>query len=279
MAYDGAQAANGKPGAMSGADGSADLIGTVGLSKRFGSLEVLHGIDLAIREGEVVSIIGPSGSGKSTLLRCLALLERPSAGRVVMGGETIALPERDRQVARAARRVRAEIGMVFQNFNLWPHMTVLGNVIEGPIRVKRLRRDAAVGAAETLLRKVGLSDKRDVYPTRLSGGQQQRVAIARALAMAPKVILFDEVTSALDPELTQEVLQVMRALARDGMTMVIVTHEMDFARDVSSRVVFMDNGRIVEEAEPHAFFARPETERARRFLQKFSAEAELAENG
>ena len=264
---------------MSVAGGSPDLIGTVGLSKRFGELEVLHGIDLAIREGEVVSIIGPSGSGKSTLLRCLALLERPSAGRVVMGGETIALPERDHHVARAARRVRADIGMVFQNFNLWPHMTVLGNVIEGPIRVKRLPRDAAVCAAETLLRKVGLSEKRDTYPTRLSGGQQQRVAIARALAMSPKVILFDEVTSALDPELTQEVLQVMRALARDGMTMVIVTHEMDFARDVSSRVVFMDNGRIVEEAAPEAFFARPETERARRFLQKFSAEAERPQNG
>jgi polar amino acid transport system ATP-binding protein len=258
---------------------SADLIGTVGLSKRFGALEVLHAIDLAVREGEVVSIIGPSGSGKSTLLRCLALLERPSEGRVVMEGEIIARPERDRGVARAGRRVRAEIGMVFQNFNLWPHLTVLGNIIEGPLRVKRMPRDQAVGTAEALLRKVGLSEKRDVYPARLSGGQQQRVAIARALAMSPKVILFDEVTSALDPELTQEVLQVMRALARDGMTMIIVTHEMDFARDVSSRVVFMDNGRIVEEAVPGAFFARPATERARRFLQKFSAEAELATSG
>ena len=264
---------------MSGAGTRAELIATVGLGKRFGALEVLHGIDLAVREREVVSIIGPSGSGKSTLLRCIALLEKPSAGRVVMQGQTIAAPERDRDAARAARRVRAEIGMVFQNFNLWPHMTVLGNLVEGPIRVKRMPRVEAVAMAETLLRKVGLSEKRDAYPTRLSGGQQQRVAIARALAMSPKVILFDEVTSALDPELTQEVLQVMRALARDGMTMVIVTHEMDFARDVSSRVVFMDNGRIVEEAAPQAFFARPETERARRFLQKFSAEAELAANG
>jgi ABC-type polar amino acid transport system ATPase subunit len=238
---------------------------------------VLHGVDLAVRSREVVSIIGPSGSGKSTLLRCLALLERPTAGRVVMEGATIARPERDREVARAAHAVRAEIGMVFQNFNLWPHMTALENIIEAPLRVKKLPRAEAEAVGMALLQKVGLLDKRDVYPPRLSGGQQQRVAIARALAMTPKVILFDEVTSALDPELTQEVLQVMRALARDGMTMVIVTHEMDFARDVSSRIAFMDHGRIVEEGAPSAFFAAPSTERARRFLQKFSADAALVE--
>jgi polar amino acid transport system ATP-binding protein len=261
------------------ADGPAAdaVIGAEALSKRFGSLEVLHGVDLAVRSREVVSIIGPSGSGKSTLLRCLALLERPTAGRVVMEGATIARPERDREVTRAAHAVRAEIGMVFQNFNLWPHMTALENIIEAPLRVKKLPRAEAEAVGIALLQKVGLLDKRDVYPPRLSGGQQQRVAIARALAMTPKVILFDEVTSALDPELTQEVLQVMRALARDGMTMVIVTHEMDFARDVSSRIAFMDHGRIVEEGAPSAFFAAPSTERARRFLQKFSADAALVE--
>lgn len=248
------------------------LIGAVALGKNFGSVKVLHSVDLSIHEGKVVSIIGPSGSGKSTLLRCLALLERPSAGHIVMEGEIIAGPERDRQIARRARRVRAEIGMVFQNFNLWPHMTVLENIIEAPLRVKRMPRHAAIDMADTLLRKVGLFEKRDTYPSRLSGGQQQRVAIARALAMSPKVILFDEVTSALDPELTQEVLRVMRALARDGMTMVIVTHEMDFARDVSSRVIFMDHGQIIEEAEPHVFFRQPTSERAQRFLKKFSAE-------
>ena len=243
--------------------------------KSFGALEVLHEVSLSVREGEVVCIVGPSGSGKSTLLRCLALLEKPTRGRVLMEGRAIAVPERDRGVLQSARRVRAEIGMVFQNFNLWPHMTVLGNIIEAPIRVRKLPRPAAVEAAETLLDKVGLSDKRDAYPGRLSGGQQQRVAIARALAMSPKVMLFDEVTSALDPELTQEVLYVMRGLARDGMTMVIVTHEMNFAREVASRVVFMDQGRIVEEGEPYGFFERPGTERAQRFLRKFSAAADL----
>jgi ABC-type polar amino acid transport system ATPase subunit len=254
-------------------NGTQAIIAVEGLSKQFGTLEVLHDVSLPIREGEVVCIIGPSGSGKSTLLRCLALLEKPTKGRVAMKGETIALPERNRAVAQVAHRVRADIGMVFQNFNLWPHMTVLGNIIEAPIRVKKMPRQAAVKIAEALLDKVGLRDKRDVYPTRLSGGQQQRVAIARALAMSPKVVLFDEVTSALDPELTQEVLQVMRTLAKDGMTMVIVTHEMNFARDVGSRVVFMDNGKIVEEGQPEAFFARPATERAQRFLLKFSDRA------
>jgi ABC-type polar amino acid transport system ATPase subunit len=255
--------------------GPDPIIAAEALSKSFGALEVLHEVSLSVREGEVVCIVGPSGSGKSTLLRCLALLEKPTRGRVLMEGRAIAVPERDRGVLQSARRVRAEIGMVFQNFNLWPHMTVLGNIIEAPIRVRKLPRPAAVEAAETLLDKVGLSDKRDTYPGRLSGGQQQRVAIARALAMSPKVMLFDEVTSALDPELTQEVLYVMRGLARDGMTMVIVTHEMNFAREVASRIVFMDQGRIVEEGEPYGFFERPGTERAQRFLRKFSAAADL----
>jgi ABC-type polar amino acid transport system ATPase subunit len=264
---------------MSGSpQASGPIIAAEAVSKRFGSLEVLRGVTLRVAAGDVVCVLGPSGSGKSTLLRCLALLERPSAGAVTMSGATIALPERSRAVAQNARRVRADIGMVFQNFNLWPHMTVLGNIVEAPMRVKGLSREAATEVAEALLRKVGLIDKRDVYPMRLSGGQQQRVAIARALAMSPKVVLFDEVTSALDPELTQEVLQVMRALARDGMTMVIVTHEMEFAREVASRIVFMDNGAIVEEGEPQAFFARPRTERAQRFLRKFSSQAALAEN-
>ena len=255
--------------------GPDPIIAAEALCKSFGVLEVLHEVSLSVREGEVVCIVGPSGSGKSTLLRCLALLERPTGGRVLMEGRAIAVPERDRGVLQSARRVRAEIGMVFQNFNLWPHMTVLGNIIEAPIRVRKLPRPAAVEAAENLLDKVGLSDKRDTYPGRLSGGQQQRVAIARALAMSPKVMLFDEVTSALDPELTQEVLYVMRGLARDGMTMVIVTHEMNFAREVASRIVFMDQGRIVEEGEPYGFFERPGTERAQRFLRKFSAAADL----
>jgi ABC-type polar amino acid transport system ATPase subunit len=247
----------------------APIIAAEGLSKRFGALEVLRDVSLPVAEREVLCIIGPSGSGKTTLLRCFALLEKPSAGRVVMAGRTIAAEPEDGAVRRAAREVRAEIGMVFQQFNLWPHMTVLGNLIEAPLRVKRMGRDAAVALAERLLEKVGLSDKRDVYPARLSGGQQQRVAIARALAMSPKVMLFDEVTSALDPELRREVLLVMRQLAGEGMTMLVVTHEMGFARQVSSRVVFMDHGAIVEEAPPAAFFAAPRTERAQRFLQQF----------
>jgi polar amino acid transport system ATP-binding protein len=260
-------------------EGAEPIIAAEALTKRFGELEVLRQVDLAVMPGDVLCIIGPSGSGKSTLLRCLALLERPTAGKIMMAGETIAMPERNREVARTGRRVRAEIGMVFQNFNLWPHMTVLQNVIEAPLRVKKLTRDSAAELGERLLQRVGLSDKRDVYPGRLSGGQQQRVAIARALAMSPKVVLFDEVTSALDPELTQEVLRVMRALVRDGMTMVIVTHEMEFARDVASRIVFMDNGAIVEENAPANFFRQPRSERAQRFLRKFSADAELVEEG
>jgi ABC-type polar amino acid transport system ATPase subunit len=213
--------------------------------------------------------VGPSGSGKTTLLRCFALLETPSEGRVIMDGNVIATPAPSAAIRRASRTVRSNIGMVFQHFNLWPHMSVLENLIEAPIRVKGLPRKEATQVADRLLAKVGLSDKRDSYPGRLSGGQQQRVAIARALAMSPKVMLFDEPTSALDPELRREVLLVMRQLAGEGMTMLVVTHEMGFARHVSSRVVFMDLGEIVEESVPGRFFTAPKTERAKRFLQQF----------
>ena len=245
------------------------LIAAEGLSKSFGRLEVLRRVSLGVAPRDVVCVIGPSGSGKTTLLRCFALLERPSGGRVVMAGETIAAAEPTPEIARAGRRVRAEIGMVFQHFHLWPHMTVRQNVAEAPMLVRGLPREEAFALADGLLAKVGLADKRDAYPARLSGGQQQRVAIARALAMNPRVMLFDEVTSALDPELRREVLLVMRALAAEGMTMLVVTHEMGFARKVASRVVFMDEGSIVEEGDPGAFFAAPASERARRFLQQF----------
>jgi ABC-type polar amino acid transport system ATPase subunit len=247
----------------------APIIVADGVSKKFGDHEVLTRIRLPVMERDVVCIVGPSGSGKTTLLRCLALLETPSEGRVVMDGVAIATPQPDAAVKAAQRSVRSNIGMVFQHFNLWPHMSVLENLIEAPIRVKKLARAEAVAIAEKLLAKVDLVDKRDAYPARLSGGQQQRVAIARALAMSPKVLLFDEATSALDPELRREVLLVMRQLAREGMTMLVVTHEMGFARHVGTRTVFMDRGEIVEEAPGAAFFEAPKTERAQRFLQQF----------
>jgi polar amino acid transport system ATP-binding protein len=245
------------------------IISAEGVSKSFGSNRVLNNVSLAVKTRDVVCVIGPSGSGKTTLLRCLAMLESPSDGQIVMQGTTISTPAPDAAVRRAARAVRPEIGMVFQHFNLWPHKTVLENVIEAPLLVKRTPRTNAIATAEALLDKVGLADKRDAYPARLSGGQQQRVAIARALAMSPKVMLFDEPTSALDPELRREVLAVMRQLAAEGMTMLVVTHEMGFARHVGSRVVFMDRGEIVEEGAPVAFFSSPKTERAQRFLQQF----------
>lgn len=246
-----------------------DLICAKDLSKRFGDNLVLNSVSLAVREREVVCVVGPSGSGKTTLLRCLALLETPSGGTVEMLGKTISAQSSSPEIVRAAKEVRPDIGMVFQHFNLWPHMTVLQNVIEAPILVRGAARANAISDAEALLEKVGLSDKRDAYPSRLSGGQQQRVAIARALAMNPKVMLFDEATSALDPELRNEVLMVMRRLASEGMTMLVVTHEMGFARNVGSRVVFMDHGEIVEEAAPDAFFTNPQTDRANRFLKQF----------
>jgi polar amino acid transport system ATP-binding protein len=237
-----------------------------GLGKTFVALEVLRGIELEVWKGEVISVIGPSGSGKSTLLRCFALLEAPSRGRILMEGKVIACAPSDPEVERLIRRRRPEIGMVFQDFNLWPHLSALGNIIEAPMRVKRMRRADATAMAEALLGKVGLIDKRDEYPARLSGGQRQRVAIARALAMNPHVMLFDEVTSALDPELVHEVLAVMRRLAEEGTTMLVVTHEMMFAREVCNRVVFMSDAEIVEEGPPDEIFRNPRHERTKKFL-------------
>ncbi|GAA4255396.1 ATP-binding cassette domain-containing protein [Azospirillum formosense] len=242
------------------------------LGKSYGSARVLSGIDLDVQPHDVVAIIGPSGSGKSTLLKCINFLERYDEGEVRFGEELVGYVEANGQrrlaTERQTNRLRAEMGMVFQNFNLFPHMTTLQNVIEGPIQVKGVARDEAVRHAEQLLAKVGLADKRDVRPTKLSGGQQQRAAIARALAMRPRLMLFDEPTSALDPELVGEVLTTMRELAAEGMTMVIVTHEMSFARDVASRVVFMEGGRIVEEGPPGKIFTNPDNARTRAFLAR-----------
>lgn len=241
------------------------------LEKRFGALQVLNGVSLQIRRGEVVALIGPSGSGKSTLLRCLNHLEIIDRGQISIAGDVMVRNDSDgraRYVAESEiRRIGRRMGMVFQHFNLFPHFTVLENLIEAPITVKRMRRDAIVPKAEALLAKVGLLDKRDAYPNRLSGGQKQRVAIARALAMEPDILLFDEPTSALDPELTGEVLRTMRQLAIEHMTMLVVTHEMAFAREVAHRVGFMDQGRIVEDRPSAEFFGDPRHERARAFLE------------
>ena len=232
-----------------------------GLRKSFGSDEVLKGIDLSIEEKEVVVIIGPSGSGKSTLLRCMNHLEEPTAGEVVVDGITLSSEAN-------INKVREEVGMVFQRFNLFPHMTVLENIMLAPLKVKHIDRVQAEQTARELLARVGLAEKADAYPDNLSGGQQQRVAIARALAMRPKVMLFDEPTSALDPEMVGEVLDVMRALANEGMTMVIVTHEMGFAREVGDRLLFVDEGRIIESGVPREVFENPKEERTRSFLSK-----------
>ena len=242
------------------------------LHKSFAGNEVLRGIDFEVSRGEVVCIIGPSGSGKSTLLRCITLLEIPDHGRVYVNGHLVGFQQNKNGdlvpvSQRELNRARAEIGMVFQQFNLWPHKTVLGNLIEAPVLVRRMPRGQATEMAADLLGKVGLMEKIDAYPATLSGGQQQRVAIARALAMQPKVMLFDEVTSALDPELVQEVLDVMKQLATDGMTMLVVTHEMGFAREVADRVVFMDDGVVVEEGPPDTIFDEPANERTRKFLR------------
>ncbi|MBZ9558471.1 MULTISPECIES: amino acid ABC transporter ATP-binding protein [unclassified Modicisalibacter] len=245
-----------------------------GLHKRFDQLEVLKGIDLTVHEGEVVSIIGASGSGKTTLLRCLNLLESFHQGDVLIGGETIGYATRNGQRVRIGEREiarqRAMTGMVFQSFNLFPHMSALDNVTLGLTRVRGLPHDEAVELADHWLTRVGMLERRDHRPSQLSGGQQQRVAIARAIAMNPKVMLFDEATSALDPERVGEVLATIRDLAQDGMTMVLVTHEMRFARDVSDKVVFMEGGRIAEAGDPETFFTRPSSSRLREFLQTSS---------
>jgi ABC-type polar amino acid transport system ATPase subunit len=248
----------------------APLLAAESVIKRYGKNTVLRGIDLAVSEGEVVCIIGPSGSGKTTLLRCLALLEQPTEGRITMDGIALSMSGKGKATRRAVDRLRAEIGMVFQHFNLWPHMTVVGNLIEAPMRVRKLSRKDATAQAEALLAKVGLLDCRDAYPAQLSGGQQQRVAIARALCMTPRILLFDEPTSALDPELRRDVLLVMRRLAQEGMTMIVVTHEMGFARQVCSRLVFLDGGEILEASAVRTFFETPKTERAKRFLAQLT---------
>jgi polar amino acid transport system ATP-binding protein len=251
---------------------SAAMVKAEGVHKRFGRLEVLKGVSLEVRRGEVLCLLGPSGSGKSTFLRCINHLEKIQAGRLWVDGELVGYRQqgdrlhelRDAEVCRK----RAEIGMVFQHFNLFGHKTALQNVMEAPMRVKGTGRAEAAARGRELLDRVGLADKLDSYPSQLSGGQQQRVAIARALAMDPKVMLFDEPTSALDPELVGDVLSVMRELARDGMTMVVVTHEIGFAREVGDTLVFMDGGVVVEEGHPREVLANPRHERTRSFLEK-----------
>jgi polar amino acid transport system ATP-binding protein len=252
------------------------MLEIAGLRKRFGAVEVLRDVSLAVSPGEVVVVIGPSGSGKTTLLRCTNLLEEYEHGMIMIDGEPIGYRidgrsgRRVRMSEREVARARERIGMVFQSFNLFPHMNVLQNIAAAPIRVKRIERRQAEARARELLAIVGLSDKAAEHPIRLSGGQQQRVAIARALAMDPKIMLFDEVTSALDPELVGEVLAAMQQLASDGMTMVVVTHEMSFARDIADRIVFMDDGVIVEEGKPDQLLFAPQTERVRAFLKRYN---------
>ena len=240
--------------------------------KSFGALEVLKGISLTVERGEVMCLVGPSGSGKSTFLRCINHLEQVTAGRLWVDGELVGYAERGGKLhempARDAARQRRNIGMVFQKFNLFPHLTALENITEAPIRVKKQKKAAASDRAKELLAQVGLSEKAKAYPAQLSGGQQQRVAIARALAMDPKLMLFDEPTSALDPELVGEVLDVMKALARGGMTMIVVTHEMGFAREVADSLVFMDAGVVVESGKPREVLANPRQDRTKAFLSK-----------
>lgn len=242
-----------------------------GIRKRFGAVEVLSGLSLSARPGDVIAMIGSSGSGKSTFLRCLNLLERPNEGRIALDGEVLPLrPGRDGTLHAADKahlqRLRSRVAMVFQSFNLWAHMTALQNVMEAPVQVLRVPKNEARERAEAMLARVGVSHRAAAYPAHLSGGEQQRVAIARALAMQPEVMLFDEPTSALDPELVGEVLRVMRSLAEEGRTMVVVTHEMAFARDVSSRVMFLHKGQVEEEGAPGEVLVRPQSERLRAFL-------------
>ena len=238
------------------------------LSKSFDGVEVLRDVELTVNKGEVVSVLGSSGSGKSTMLRCINWLEEPDRGSIHIAGERIGVDAHGRKMgAKALAALRARTGMVFQGFNLWPHFNVLQNVMESPVQVKGMRKEEARAQAMALLEKVGMEHKADAYPYTLSGGQKQRVAIARALAMSPEVMLFDEPTSALDPERVGEVLQVMKNLSAEGYTMIVVTHEMEFARAVSDQVVFLEKGRIIEKAEPETFFTNPSTERVRRFLE------------
>ncbi|TET96111.1 MAG: amino acid ABC transporter ATP-binding protein [Dehalococcoidia bacterium] len=248
------------------------MVRSLDVHKRFGRLEVLRGVNMEVARGEVVVLIGPSGSGKTTFLRCINHLERVDGGRIYVDGQLVGYREKDGRLMedseREVARKRAAIGMVFQRLNLFPHLSALGNVIEAPIRVKKRPRKEAEEAGRELLAKVGLADKLSAYPSQLSGGQQQRVAIARALAMQPKLMLFDEPTSALDPELVGEVLDVMKSLAREGMTMIVVSHEMGFAREVADRMVFMDEGVIVEEGPPEEMFRRPTQPRTQAFLSK-----------
>ncbi|AZC15672.1 MULTISPECIES: amino acid ABC transporter ATP-binding protein [Pseudomonas] len=240
------------------------LIEFQGFNKFFGSQQVLRDIDLSVASGEVIVILGPSGCGKSTLLRCLNGLESAQGGHLRFAGRELLDPATD------WRQVRQQIGMVFQSYHLFPHMNVLDNILLGPLKVQKRQRREAQAQAEALLERVGLADKRQAFPRQLSGGQQQRIAIVRSLCMNPQVMLFDEVTAALDPEMVKEVLQVIQGLARDGMTLLIVTHEMAFARAVADRIVFMDAGRILEQNTPEAFFTNPQTVRAQQFLEKFS---------
>ena len=258
---------------MSEPAASIPVVAIRGLGKSFGSLRVLKAIDLEIDAGKTVCLLGPSGSGKTTLLRCINFLERPDEGEVFLAGERVGYvgDVRERPMTqRELARIRTRIGMVFQHFNLWPHLTVLGNLIEAPLHVQKRPRNEVVAEADKLLEKIGLHDKRDVFPSRLSGGQKQRVAIARALATKPQVLLFDEPTSSLDPELVGEVLSVMRDLARDGQTMMVVTHEMGFAREAADEIVFLDEGAVVERGSPERFFTKPHTRRAQQFLQRLA---------
>jgi len=245
------------PSAGAAGERKAPLLAIQGLSKHFGQLEVLRNIDLELKAGQVLSIIGPSGSGKSTLLRCINALELPDSGSILMEGKAL-----------SARERRARTGMIFQRFNLFPHLTVLQNLIEAPVHVKGIPRETASARAISLLGRMGLADKRDAYPAHLSGGQQQRAAIARALCMDPEILLCDEPTSALDPELVGEVLSVLSDLAARRMTMLIVTHEMTFARDVSDQIVFLDGGAVIEKGPPEEIFERPRTERLKSFLER-----------
>ena len=237
------------------------MIKMIDVQKKFGELHVLKGINLTVHRGEVVVIIGPSGSGKSTVLRCMNYLEEPTDGKVIVDGM-------DLGDKKNINKVRAEVGMVFQRFNLFPHMSVLDNISLAPQKIRKISKQEAEATALELLKKVGLEDKANAYPEQLSGGQQQRVAIARSLAMKPKVMLFDEPTSALDPEMVREVLEVMKELAEEGMTMVVVTHEMKFAKEVASRVLFVDGGEILEEGTPEQLFDNPQNDRTKLFLSK-----------